>query len=342
MASTLILGGTRDIGHAAALELLAAGHQVTVLNRGHTADELPPEVERLRADRTHRGSMRSVIGDRKFDLVLDTTTYDGPDADEAVETFAGAVGRYVFISTGQVYLVRAGVERPFREEDYDGPLAHEPEQGTADHDSWLYGVHKRDAEEAFGTAWSDSRFPVTTLRIPIVASERDPAGRVQAYAARILDGGPLVIPSDPGLPLRHVYVRDVARLVAALAGREEGIGEAVNISSGESLSLREFLAVLADAFDAELHVAPVDRSVLAARALLPDCSPFSSPWMSMLDNRRGLRMFAPAGIRYTPPAEYLRLIAADYLARWRPGGLVPGGYEQRPRELAVAHESMGS
>ena len=41
MAEILILGGTRNLGHVTALALLEAGHNVTVMNRGITPDELP-------------------------------------------------------------------------------------------------------------------------------------------------------------------------------------------------------------------------------------------------------------------------------------------------------------
>ena len=47
----LIIGGTRNLGHYLTHELLKAGHQVTVLNRGKTPDALPEMVERLRGDR---------------------------------------------------------------------------------------------------------------------------------------------------------------------------------------------------------------------------------------------------------------------------------------------------
>ena len=43
----LIIGGTRNLGHLLAYQLLDAGHRVTVLNRGKTRDELPERVERL-------------------------------------------------------------------------------------------------------------------------------------------------------------------------------------------------------------------------------------------------------------------------------------------------------
>lgn len=332
--SVLILGGTGDIGHFSALALLEAAHQVTVLNRGVTADALPPDVERLRADRSDATSLQAALAGRDFDLVLDTTTYNGDDARQAVELFAGRTGRYVFISSGQVYLVRDGATRPFREEDYSGPVIAAPPHDSPDYESWLYGVEKREAEDVFAAAWTARRFPVTTLRLPMVASERDRRGRVQAYIARILDGGPLLIPDQPGLPVRHVYVRDVADIVAALVSSPNGIGRAYNVSWGESMQLEEFITLLASLMDRLARVARVSQAELERHGLLPGCSPFSGKWMSELDSAgRGHEL---PRISYTAPDEYLSRLSGDYMQRWQANGLVPAGYARRAAEIAFA------
>src|SRR5689334_7817453 len=135
MAQTLILGGTRNLGHVTALAVLEAGHEVAIMNRGVTRDELPKDVERLRGDRNDTGQLRAAIASRKFDLIFDTTTYTGAEARQAVEVFRDVSARYVFVSSGQVYLVRENLPRPFREEDYDGPVMAAPPKGSADYPS---------------------------------------------------------------------------------------------------------------------------------------------------------------------------------------------------------------
>jgi nucleoside-diphosphate-sugar epimerase len=334
-ASALILGGTGDIGHFSALALLEAGHRVTVLNRGLTPDDLPPGVERLRADRADADALREALAGRDFDLALDTTTYTGDDARQVSELFAGRIGRYIFVSSGQVYLVRQGAARPFREEDYPGPLISPPPNDSPDYESWLYGVDKRGAEDAFAVAWIAHRFPVTTLRLPMVASERDRRGRVQAYVARILDGGPLLIPAERGLPLRHVYVRDLADLVVRLTDSGHGINRAYNVSWVDSTQLEAFITLLASLMNRPVRIVRVPRVELESGGLLPDCSPFSGKWMSELDPSRSLRELE-AGAIHTKPEEYLLRIAADYEERWLPRGLLPLGYERRAQEIGFA------
>src|ERR1700724_1729407 len=136
---SLIIGGTRNLGPSIVHALLQRGYEVAVFNRGQTRDDLPEEVERLRGDRTDPEQMKRALGGREFDLVIDTTLYTGAEAQAAVELFAESVGRYIFLSTGQVYLVRVGVERPYREEDYPGPvMAEPPKSEVSEYENWKY------------------------------------------------------------------------------------------------------------------------------------------------------------------------------------------------------------
>lgn len=335
MPRILLLGGTRNLGHVAATHLLESGHDVSVLNRGITPDELPEGIERIRATRGD-GTLGAAIGMRDFDVVLDLTTYNRDDALEAIGAFRGRCDRYVFISSGQVYLVRDHAPRPFREEHYSGAVMPAPPQGTMDFESWKYGVDKRDAEDVFNGAWSDEQFPVTTLRLPMVASERDHYGRLQGYFARMLDGGPILIPDEDGLPIRHVYVHDVARLIGTLCHSVDGIGSAYNVSYGHSMNLREYLEMLGEVVGKPPVTLRVPRADLESAALLPDCSPFSGTWMSELDASRAARELIPGGFEYTPPRAYLPVILEDYRKRWVRDGRVPATYVQRDMELSFA------
>jgi nucleoside-diphosphate-sugar epimerase len=334
MADILILGGTRNLGHFTALSLLQSGHNVTVLNRGVTDDSLPAEVERIRADRRDTSKMRAALDTLSFDMVFDTTTYTGAEARQAVELFGGNTDLYVFVSSGQVYLVRDGATRPFREEDYDGALIPEPPRESPDYDDWKYGVDKRDAEDVFSAAAESAGFPVLTLRLPMVASEMDHRGRIQCYIARVLDRGPLLLPEEDGLPLRHVYAKDVAALVTLLASREGRASGAYNISYGESMSLEGLVGKLAAIAGVEPHIVRVPRAQLEQESLLPWCSPFSGKWMSELDNSKSV---AELGARYTPPEVYLRALVEDYVTRWERGGSVPPGLEKRQAEVLAAY-----
>lgn len=334
MRTTLVIGGTRNLGPDLVAALRARGDRVTVLNRGVTPGDLPADVERLRADRTDRAALAGALAGRAFDAVVDTTLYTGDDADAVLALLGGRTGRYVFWSTGQVYLVRDGLRTPFREEGYDGPLMPEPHR-SADREQWAYGVLKRDAEDRFRAACAAHGFPYVSLRMPMINSARDHYGRLAAYVHRLLDGGPVLVPDDQdALVLRHVYGGDV--VAATLRALEPGVpaGSCLNVAQDESLTLEAMLAPVAAQLGVPLRFARVTRDALAARDLLPACSPWSGRWMSVLDNARSK---AVLGLAYTPVAAYLPALVAA--ARERPADQVPG-LGRRAEELALARDAV--
>lgn len=329
----LVIGGTRNLGPPLVAGLLEDGYEVAVLNRGQTPAELPAAVERLVADRGDAAAMRAALGGREFDLVVDTTLYLGRDAGPVVELLAGRAGHYVFISTGQVYLVRIGPQRPFRESDYDGPVMAEPPQSAqVDHPNWVYGAEKRAAEDALMRGWRERQFPVTVLRLPMVNSERDHYNRIYGYLLRLRDGGPILAPAGPDLPLRHVYGGDVIRAIRRVAGDARTHGQAYNIGQDESVELEDFLHLLAEMAGARLRLVRAPREKLDELGLLPSCSPFSDAWMSSLDNARSK---AELGIAYTPVVVYLKKLVEHYAAQ--PSRAVEQ-YARRETELQVARE----
>ena len=326
----LIVGGTRNLGPQIVDALLREGYDVSVLNRGQTAGELPKNVERLRADRSRRDEFAAALGKREFDLVVDTTLYNGADALTTVELLLDRVGRYIFLSTGQVYLVMEFAERPFTEDQYDGPLmARPPESHPSDVKNWLYGVEKREAEDVLSLAHDNSRFPFTTLRLPMINSERDHYDRIYGYLLRFFDGGPILLPED-NLALRHVYAADVVASILRAAKSPQAVARAYNISQEETFSIDEFLKLLSEMAHAPLRTVRAPRAELDAHALLPACSPFSDAWMSELDNARSK---SELGMRYTPTREYLARLVEHYAAQPR---REVEGYRRRELELRIA------
>jgi nucleoside-diphosphate-sugar epimerase len=334
----LVLGGTRNLGHDLVLHLVLAGHRVTVLNRGVTPDSLPPQVERLRADRTDANLLTQAVGSRTWDGVVDLTLYRGAEAEATVRIFAERTAHYVFISTGQVYLVReGGAPRPAREDDYAGPIMAEPPTGSRDHANWTYGVEKRAAEDVLARAWADRQFPYTSLRLPMINSRRDHYGRLHGYLLRLRDGGPILVPDSPAQSLRHIFGDDVVRTVARVLESRSALGEALNLSQDETLSLEEFLALVAASLPGYSGTAALVRrplELLEREQLFPGCSPFSDTWMSALDNQRSKAMI---GVTYTSPAVYVPQLVRYYLDTNPPA---PAAYAQRARERELARETI--
>ena len=327
----LVIGGTRFLGHELSWRLLAAGHDVTLFNRGTLPEAFGDRVERLRGDRT-TGDFERLLAGRDFEAAVDFAAYDGTDGRRAAEVLAGRVGHYVVISTGQVYLVREGCPRPAGEGDYDGPVMKEP-ASAYDKGQWEYGVKKRALEDALASAWAKSRFPSTRLRLPMVSGERDHFRAIERYLWRMLDGGPVLLPDGGGRLTRHVYSGSVVKAIVAMLGRAETFGEAYNLAQEETPTLCELLTLLAERLGAPLRLVDVPGERIRAAGLDPLLlSPFSGTWMSFLDPARAK---AELGFRHEPLSSYLDKIVASFLAH-PPAEDPPPGYDRRPAELELA------
>ena len=326
----LLIGGNRFMGHELALRLVAAGHSVTLFNRGMLADGLGTRVERLHGDRTSGDFERRLSG-RRFDAVVDFAAFDASDGRRAAAVLSGRIGHYVAISSGQVYLVRDSCPRPAREADYDGPLLPVPENAF-DRGQWDYGVGKRGLEDELSRAFEATGFPATRLRIPMVSGERDHYRRIERYLWRLMDGGPLLLPGGGDHRTRHVYSGAVVKAVLGLLGNAASFGRAYNLAQAETPTLRELLTTLAAALGAEPRFADVSPDAVRAAGLDPlVVSPFSGSWMSFIDPTLAM---TDLGFTHEPLASYLDKIVTSFLAH--PSAEAPPGYELRARERQLA------
>ncbi|MDI1443387.1 NAD-dependent epimerase/dehydratase family protein [Polyangium sp. 6x1] len=327
----LVIGGTRFVGPLLVQRLLAAGHQVTLFNRGTLPDPFGARIERLQGDRT-TADLARLLQNRHFDAAVDFAAYRAEDTRGAVDALGGRVGHYVFISTGQVYLVREGAPRPSREIDYAGPVMPRP----TDEDelgNWEYGTGKRDCEDTLVEAFETSRFPSTRIRIPVVNGERDSSRRIDRYLFRLADGGPVLVPDGGTHLVRHVYAGEVARFLTDILGNARTFGEAYNVCQPEMPSLVELLGILKGMLGSRSELAPVPSAdVVAAGLCLRDVSPFSTKWMSMVDPSKAE---AELGFRHEPLTTSLGKIVASFLA-YGYATPPPDGYEHRPKEIELA------
>ena len=318
------------MGYQLTWRLMAAGHEVTLLNRGTHPDPFGARVFRLRADRTRPEFLTAVAG-RTFDAAVDFAAFQGADAEGVVKALEGCVGHYVMISTGQVYLVRAGATTPSREEQYDGPLMDAPPAGHRDRGDWEYGVGKRACEDVLVEAWKARRFPSTRLRIPIVNGERDASRRLEGYVWRILDSGPLLLP-EGSARVRQVYSGAVVAAILRVIADPATLGHAYNVCQRETPTLAELIALVAAVLGAPSRVVLVPSAEMQAAGLDPiAASPFSTRWKSFLDPGRGEREL---GLVHPPLGAYMERVIASLMAGWRDDP--PSGYAQRARELEFA------
>lgn len=329
----LLLGGSGLLGAPAARALLAAGHAVAVLARGRRG--VPAGVESLVADRrADDPSFATALRGRHFDLTVDFLAYVASDVARVLDVPGFHPGRYVMISTGQVYLVAADRRPPFREEDAEKPAMPEPPSGTRDHANWVYGMGKRGAEAEVGrrgAAGLDARI----LRLPVVLGAEDASRRLWAYLQRLRDGGPILLPDGGDAPLRFVWAEDVARLLVRFAGGLVTPSRAYNVAMPDETTLRALVTRAAEGIGVRPRLLAASTESLTAAGIDPAFSPFSGRWCSRPDPAR---LAAETGFACSAFDRWFEDVVRAHLAE--PDPVPDVGYAHRAAELAWAATAL--
>ena len=101
----LVLGGTVFLGPAVVESLIAAGHTVTLFNRGVTNPTLFPNLEKLKGFRSSDAGDEdlSALSRRHFDVVVDVWPNDPAMAASAAEFLRERAGHYLYVSSIAAY-----------------------------------------------------------------------------------------------------------------------------------------------------------------------------------------------------------------------------------------------
>jgi nucleoside-diphosphate-sugar epimerase len=296
-------------------QAVAAGWDVTVLNRGSTPPGgFPSAVTHVRADRADRVAMRS-LAESEPDVVIDLSSYEPGHVDIALDAFAARCGSYLLMSSGSVYTPQPLL--PWDEEVPVGP-------------SELWGEYgrKKAEVERLARRWAD-QLSVTVLRPPYILGAGDHMRRLEFILKRLSASATVFLPDTGTACIQFAAATDVAAACIHLADAPPPDGlVAFNVAPLEFTTL----AGLVELAGAELGVEPSVEPVPLASIGLSN-TPFS--WADMifpfadrhfiLDGRR----LEATGFRYQTT---LRTLVADAVGRFRPG---PGDQplERYPSEL---------
>ena len=296
--SLLILGGTRFVGRHLAAAALAAGHRVTLFNRGRSNPGLFPEAEHLHGD---RGEDLSLLAGRRWDAVLDVNGYLPRDVRASAEQLAGAVGLYVYVSTISVYR-RLPDPRPHRGRAAPGARAGGRGRGGDPPDTG-YGRLKALCERNVR-----DRFPDRSLivRPCVVAGPWDPSSRFAWWVERIARGGEVLAPGRPDRPVELIDGRDLAAWTLAMT--ERGETGTFNAAGPEStLTMQGMLETCREATGGGATFTWVDDEFLEGRDVeLPFWVPEAEHGYDLVDNSRARRR----GLAFRPLAETARDVHA--------------------------------
>src|SRR5690606_32915935 len=98
----LFVGGTGQISLPCVELALAAGHKVSVFNRGQRHEPLPPGVESITGDMKDPASYCR-LGERDWDVVAQFMVFTPAQMQQDIDVFTGHTGQYIFISSASVY-----------------------------------------------------------------------------------------------------------------------------------------------------------------------------------------------------------------------------------------------
>jgi len=231
--NVLILGGTQFIGRHIAEALLAAGHHVTVFNRGTSSDELPAPVERLRGDRDEGTSGLEALRGRSWDACIDVSGYTPRQVRASAQLLRESVSRYVFISAVSVY--GDPQERPVVESHRRVPPADESVTEVV---GAMYGRLKVTCENIVTEVYGDRS---AILRPQIVAGGHDPFDRYTYWVRRAAQPGAMLAPGDGSDHVQVIDARDVAKFASLVI--EQELTGAFNLA-GPRLTWAEFVRTL--------------------------------------------------------------------------------------------------
>jgi 2'-hydroxyisoflavone reductase len=229
----LVLGGTQFIGRHIAETLLAARHRVSILNRGKSLDELPPEVERLRGDRDEGALGLNALMDRSWDVCVDVSGYTPRQVRPSAEKLRTSVKRYLFVSAVSIY--GDPVHRPVRETN---PRMSPASEDVVEVEGEMYGRLKVTCENIIQQVYAER---CTLLRPQIVVGPHDPSGRYSHWVQRAVRGGDMLAPGDGSDHVQFIDVRDFARFTRDVI--EKDLGGVFNLA-GLRFTWAQFMKIL--------------------------------------------------------------------------------------------------
>jgi 2'-hydroxyisoflavone reductase len=291
----LVIGGTSFLGRHMVEQALGRGHELTLFNRGATAPELFPEAERIRGDRERD---LSPLGGRTWDVAVDTCGYLPRVVEASADLLAGAVARYLFVSTTSVFPDDA--PPGITEAD---PTLEPPPQDVEEITDETYGPLKVACERVVERALPGRAL---VIRPGYIVGPHDPSDRFTYWIRRAAAGGEMLAPAPPDAPLQFVDVRDLAAFMLGLAERET-VGTFHVVGPGEPCTFGSLLEVCAKVAGSDVRVTWADERFLRER--LPSGAEEAFPlWVGDLP---GYHAFDPgravaAGLDYRPVEETVR------------------------------------
>ena len=246
--SVLFVGGTGQISLTSVREAIAAGHKVTVFNRGKSSvAELPGGVTTIVGDIYDRASYAN-LGASKFDVVCTFMVFTPEQIRQDITTFSGKVGQYIFISSASCY------QKPARHYIIT-------EKTPLENPYWEYSRNKIACERLLQ---DQNTLPYTVVRPSHTIRTRLPIqfGDPMAGLRRMLAGKPLLVTGDGTSLWTLTRSADFAVPFVRLFGSSKALGQDFHITNDLAFTWDQIHTAIGRAFDVEVRNVHVPTETL--------------------------------------------------------------------------------
>jgi nucleoside-diphosphate-sugar epimerase len=240
----LFIGGTGNISTIVSEMALERGIELTLLNRGKQKVEIDG-ARWLQADFHDINQVQNVLGNEKFDVVVDWIAFTPEDIQRDLTLFKGKTGQFIFISSASAYQ-KPPTDIIIREST---PL-HNP--------YWEYSRNKIACEELLTQVYRDEGFPMTIVRPSHTYDKYFPIaiGGWDSYTLidRMQRGLPIIIHGDGTSLWTVTHAEDFAVGFLGLVGHPRALGQAFHITSDERLTWNHIYQAIGAAAGVEPNI----------------------------------------------------------------------------------------
>jgi nucleoside-diphosphate-sugar epimerase len=242
----LFIGGTGTISTAISRRILESEKNIELYlyNRGKRNDALPPGAKWIEGDINDEADAAKKLAGLQFDVVANFIVFSPAQVERDYRLFNGKTGQYIVISSASAY------QKPLS--DYritEGtPLANP---------YWEYSRNKIAIEEFLMKKYREEGFPATIVRPSHTYDERSVPlgvhGKKGSWQVikRMMEGKPVIIHGDGTSLWTMTDSRDFAGAFIGLLGNVHAAGEAVQITSDESVTWNQIYTAIAAALAEE-------------------------------------------------------------------------------------------